>query len=49
VFFPPTYRGVHILVATPGRLMDMLDKKMVHFISNDSLPVLINIQSFSIG
>lgn len=22
-------RGVHILVATPGRLMDMLDKKMV--------------------
>lgn len=23
-------RGVHIMVATPGRLMDMLDKKMVH-------------------
>jgi superfamily II DNA/RNA helicase len=22
-------RGVHIMVATPGRLMDMLDKKMV--------------------
>ena len=24
-------RGVHIMVATPGRLMDMLDKKMVGF------------------
>ena len=23
-------RGVHIMVATPGRLMDMLDKKMVN-------------------
>lgn len=23
------YSGVHIMVATPGRLMDMLDKKMV--------------------
>ena len=23
------YRGVHIVVATPGRLMDMLDKKMM--------------------
>lgn len=23
------YRGVHIMVATPGRLMDMLHKKMV--------------------
>jgi superfamily II DNA/RNA helicase len=23
-------RGVHILVATPGRLMDMLNKKMVN-------------------
>ena len=22
-------RGVHVLVATPGRLMDMLNKKMV--------------------
>jgi len=22
-------RGVHIIVATPGRLMDMLDKKMI--------------------
>jgi ATP-dependent RNA helicase DDX41 len=22
-------RGVHIMVATPGRLMDMLDKKIV--------------------
>lgn len=22
------HRGVHIMVATPGRLMDMLDKKM---------------------
>ena len=22
------FRGVHIVVATPGRLMDMLDKKM---------------------
>ena len=22
-------RGVHILVATPGRLMDMLNKKMI--------------------
>lgn len=27
-FFSP--RGVHIMVATPGRLMDMLDKKMVN-------------------
>lgn len=23
------YRGVHIMVATPGRLMDMLEKKIV--------------------
>lgn len=23
------FRGVHIIVATPGRLMDMLDKKMI--------------------
>lgn len=22
-------KGVHVLVATPGRLMDMLDKKMI--------------------
>lgn len=25
----PIFRGVHIIVATPGRLMDMLDKKMI--------------------
>ena len=24
------YRGVHIITATPGRLMDMLDKKMMN-------------------
>ena len=24
------YRGVHIVVATPGRLMDMLDKKIMN-------------------
>lgn len=24
------FRGVHIMVATPGRLMDMLDKKMIN-------------------
>ena len=23
------YRGVHIAVATPGRLMDMLDKRII--------------------
>lgn len=23
------HKGIHILVATPGRLMDMLDKKMI--------------------
>jgi len=27
--FYVVYRGVHIMVATPGRLMDMLHKKMV--------------------
>jgi hypothetical protein len=37
-------RGVHIMVATPGRLMDMLDKKMVRLdvcrldqVSSDSM------------
>lgn len=28
-FYIIYYRGVHIMVATPGRLMDMLHKKMV--------------------
>ena len=28
-FFLLLFRGVHIIVATPGRLMDMLDKKMI--------------------
>ena len=27
--FPPGYSGVHMMVATPGRLMDLLQKKMV--------------------
>ncbi|CAN7999859.1 unnamed protein product [Ixodes pacificus] len=27
---PECFRGVHVMVATPGRLMDMLDKKMVN-------------------
>ena len=43
-------KGVHIMVATPGRLMDMLNKKMVNlnicrysykvFISNSQLSVV---------
>lgn len=27
-------KGVHVMVATPGRLMDMLDKKMVDHFDN---------------
>lgn len=27
--FPLGYSGVHMMVATPGRLMDLLQKKMV--------------------
>lgn len=34
-------RGVHIMVATPGRLMDMLDKKMVSHLQKCS-PTIIS-------
>jgi len=30
LFLFALFRGVHIMVATPGRLMDMLDKKMIN-------------------
>lgn len=29
-YFYLTCRGVHIIVATPGRLMDLLQKKVMH-------------------